>query len=383
MKRCKAFTLIELLVVIAIIALLISILLPSLSKARELAKRAVCAANLAGHGRAIAMYTNQYRGSYPMSSKARCQPTPGANQFGASVTPNSTGFAPVDILFFDYGGATGTTNVAAPPGGSAPSKVPHRWMAIMETNTAAGLTVPGGAAGNVVSGIEDSSGGLNVDKDTSYVFPTREMFLLVRGQFDQAAAFVCPSTSHQPDLLAIDQISHANAVPATLTAGGPSTGSISPTLLWDFLLPENEDYGWMFGHDNDGEVLNESMDPGNPVMADSNPYMRLNVTGQGLSDNVYGNNDIINRKMGDNSPDHLGDGENVLFGDLHAIFSDHPTVGVGTDNIYTYGFSMVNQPDPAWKYEFAPTTNIMQKGAGAPVYYRVDLVSKTDACLMP
>jgi len=65
-RRSKAFTLIELLVVVAIIALLISILLPSLARAREIAKRTVCSSNLRGIGQAMKTYANDNADWYPM-----------------------------------------------------------------------------------------------------------------------------------------------------------------------------------------------------------------------------------------------------------------------------------------------------------------------------
>jgi prepilin-type N-terminal cleavage/methylation domain-containing protein len=73
MKECrtvrknKAFTLIELLVVVAIIALLISILLPSLSRARELSKRTMCAANLSGIGKSLFIYSNENDEDFPQA----------------------------------------------------------------------------------------------------------------------------------------------------------------------------------------------------------------------------------------------------------------------------------------------------------------------------
>jgi prepilin-type N-terminal cleavage/methylation domain-containing protein len=67
-KRSRAFTLIELLVVVAIIALLISILLPSLSRARELSKRTVCGANLRGIGQAMYIYAQDDPQVFPCLS---------------------------------------------------------------------------------------------------------------------------------------------------------------------------------------------------------------------------------------------------------------------------------------------------------------------------
>ena len=64
-QAAPAFTLIELLVVVAIIALLVSILLPSLSKAREQAKAAVCGSQLRMFGHAMIYYEDQFD-SFPL-----------------------------------------------------------------------------------------------------------------------------------------------------------------------------------------------------------------------------------------------------------------------------------------------------------------------------
>lgn len=64
----KKFTLIELLVVVAIIGILASLLLPSLSRARMTAKRAVCGSNLKQVGLAYTLYIDDHSGVFPKQS---------------------------------------------------------------------------------------------------------------------------------------------------------------------------------------------------------------------------------------------------------------------------------------------------------------------------
>src|SRR5688572_11458569 len=63
----RAFTLVELLVVIGIIAVLISFLMPALSKARQSVKKVNCASNMRQTYLGLYLYANENKGWFPRS----------------------------------------------------------------------------------------------------------------------------------------------------------------------------------------------------------------------------------------------------------------------------------------------------------------------------
>ncbi|MHC4148718.1 MAG: type II secretion system protein, partial [Planctomycetota bacterium] len=127
MCKTKGFTLIELLVVIAIIALLLSILLPSLSKARKQAKAVECQARLRQWGDIFSMYLGDNDGYFPVYTRGykvhhwwdllrpyyqdpqlRCCPTATKPRHNIDRTPgpgwDKGAFAAWRIYIFDYQG---------------------------------------------------------------------------------------------------------------------------------------------------------------------------------------------------------------------------------------------------------------------------------------
>ena len=92
MGRAKAFSIVELLVVVAILAVLLAILVPSLSRAKELARLAVCMTQQKQIGVGLTEYADDFRHVMPPGNST-CWP-----YYGVDST-HSAGGGPMGLAF--------------------------------------------------------------------------------------------------------------------------------------------------------------------------------------------------------------------------------------------------------------------------------------------
>ena len=297
----KAFTLIELLVVISIIALLMGILLPALSHAKKLALRLYCGANLKGLGNACAVYAYDNDGDYPRAGRE-----------GATWSPNGA-------LLSWHGGIK------------------------FQENAAFGFTL-------------DNNG--RIDRPGQATI-TSSWYLLVKYSKVTPYSFICKS-DRDAEVFKLKRYSPPQSVPpdrhpVTLQdvfdfgVGGIHRLTREP-IPWPGQVVSYA-YHMPYSNDTTGQTfaLSEVFGLDCPVAADRNPYLDKNAELNDIDQN------------GANSSNHQEYGQNVLRKNGSVSFERSPQVGIGRDNIYTYGGDpLKNTGDPDGT---SPTKN----GDGAPI----------------
>jgi len=281
MRKRKAFTLIELLVVVAIIALLISILLPSLSRAREITKRAVCASQLRGIGQATKVYANDNADFYPT------------------------------VLFRPTTQSGGYSSVT--------------WITKMSDRLTSQVT--------------------STDDSWYNLHPSRCMFMMVIDGSCSAKQYVCPSSGDtEDDLKNYVSGNLVAASPGNNRFDFRGYPYVSYGIQFPFgnrgQGNENLDTRMVIMADK-GPFFQSgsSFDNGYRTADTAVTAFPVGQQLQGFPGSVNDPQPVLNMDTDKwrpyNSRNHGSEGQNCLYQDGHATFEKKPIVGVNFDNIYT------------------------------------------------
>lgn len=287
MKK-KGFTLVELLVVISIIALLMSILMPTLAKVRAMALRAVCSTNLSSLHKAFLAYAHDNFQEYPRAGGKSSRWLISTNE----DSPLPLFYARDDIEAFHQGGS--------------PSGVPYAtigaslYFLIKYADAAPKEFICGGDSGAV------------------------EFELSLYNEYLNQNASGYPLTRTRDITLAWD-------------FGGPPNENGNPPA-------KHYSYAYHMPYCQTRQMyytLSTSRQPDIPVMADRNPYLVLIQEPTPPYEYDPPDHDPTVEKWG-NSPSHKYEGQNVLFNDSSTSWETVPYCGINQDNIYTYALDPAN-----------------------------------------
>ncbi len=269
------------------IILLVSVLLPSLMRARELAKRAVCTANLRGLMQAQYVYANDNLDWF-----AHHYYTAAYGQTAADVADNNVNHG------VRWQGTMGS----------------HDFLKISEPTTP------------------------NFSPQRSH--PSRSLFLLVINGMCTPKQFICPASYDVADDL---RNYGPDAQGMELLAAQPGYDR------FDFRGYSHLSYGYQLPYGPKGRPTRQ-LDPRMPIMADKGPYfadegsdLPNTLTSTDVRSNAISPTEAVGRRFAEagthwrpfNSRNHSRQGQNVAFKDGHVEWCKLPTVGVNNDNIYT------------------------------------------------
>jgi prepilin-type N-terminal cleavage/methylation domain-containing protein len=290
-RKRKGFTLIELLVVVAIIALLISILLPSLARARELAKRAVSRANMRGIGQSCYIYANDNRERFPVANY--------------ELKATTDRYVPGNDYLVQMGKETAITDP------------------FTDTNDTA---------------------------QRQELSVSRAMFLLIIAGANSPKQYINPSASDTVDDLRNDEGTNeyaANPGQDRFDFKGynrfsygyqhPYNRVAPPDTDMDVRMALGADKGpWVDSGSNDGWAGSTAT-----TGLDASSTANRPMNGINTLDDILAQSNEQWRPY--NSRNHNGEGQSILFIDGHVDFEQKPIVGPNQDNIYT----RVDADDPS------------------------------------